>query len=76
MREQLNFDGGSGVANSCLLKQMLQENARMFGLSFRRHNTNEYVWQEVNILAGRQELLLSQVIMVRRGLSAYHDIRC
>ena len=31
---------------------------RMLGISYREHITNDYVWQRVNILAGRQELLL------------------
>ena len=37
------------------------------GLSYREQKTNEYVWQQVSILAGRQELLLSTV--KRRKLS-------
>ena len=31
---------------------------RMPGISYREHKTNEYVRQQANILAGRQELLL------------------
>ena len=31
----------------------------MNGVSYREHKTNECVWQQVNILAGRQEPLLS-----------------
>ena len=34
---------------------------RMFSISYREHKTNEYVWQQVNILGGRQELLLSTI---------------
>ena len=34
---------------------------RMLGMSYREHKTNEYVWQQVSILAGPQELLLSTV---------------
>ena len=33
----------------------------MLGISYREHKTNEYVWQQVNILAERQEFLLSTV---------------
>ena len=33
----------------------------MLGISYREHKTNEYVWQQNNILAGRQELSLSTV---------------
>ena len=39
----------------------------MLGISYREHKTNEYVWQLVDILARRQELLLSTV--KRRKLS-------
>ena len=31
----------------------------MFGISYREHRTNEYVWQQVYIIAGRHKLLLS-----------------
>ena len=34
---------------------------RMLGISYREHNINEYVWQQVNILARCQEPLLSTV---------------
>ena len=30
-------------------------------ISYKEHKTNEYVWQQVDILAGRQKLLLSTV---------------
>ena len=33
----------------------------MLGISYREHKTNENVWQQVNILAGDQEPLLSSV---------------
>ena len=33
----------------------------VLGLSYREHKTNEYVWQQVHILSGRQELSLSTV---------------
>ena len=33
----------------------------------REHKTNKYVWQQVNILAGHQELLLSTV-------NSYHGL--
>ena len=28
---------------------------RMLGISYREHKTNEYAWQQVNVLAGHQE---------------------
>ena len=34
---------------------------RMLGTSYREHKMNDYVWQQVAILAGPQELLLSTV---------------
>ena len=34
---------------------------RMLGKSYRDHKTNEYVWQQVDIIAGRHKLLLSAV---------------
>ena len=34
---------------------------RILGISYREHKTNEYIWQRVSILAGRQELPLSTV---------------
>ena len=40
---------------------------RMLGISYRENKTNEYVWQQVCILLGPQELLLSTV--KRRKLS-------
>ena len=33
----------------------------MLGTSYTQHKTNEYVWQQVDALAERQELLLSTV---------------
>ena len=33
----------------------------MLGISYRVHETNEYVWQQVDILGRHQELLLSTV---------------
>ena len=54
----LDVDGTSVEANPGLWKQMLQENASK---SYREHKTNEYVRQQVNILAGHNELLLSTV---------------
>ena len=33
----------------------------MLGISYREHKTNEYIWQQVSIAAGPQELLLSTV---------------
>ena len=31
---------------------------RMLGILYIEHKTNEYVWKQVDIFAGRQELLL------------------
>ena len=45
----------------------------MINISYREHTTNDYVWQKVNILAGRQELLLSTV--KRRKLSWFGHAR-
>ena len=33
----------------------------MLGISYREHKTDRYVWQDVSILAGPQELLLSTI---------------
>ena len=45
----------------------------MFGISHTEHKTNEYVWQQqVDILAGRQELLLS--IVHQRKLSLFGHV--
>ena len=41
-------------------------------MSYREHRANEYVWQQVNILAGRQELLLSTA--KRRKLSWFGHV--
>ena len=46
--------------------------SRMLGISFKKHKTNEYVWQHVDILAGRQELLLSTIS--RRKLSWFGHV--
>ena len=42
-------------------KYILGINKCIYGISHKEHKTNEYVWQRVNVLAGRQELLLSTV---------------
>ena len=55
---ELDIDGGSGGANPSLWKQVLQENAWHV---VQRTETNKYLWQQVSILTGRQELLLSTV---------------
>ena len=39
---------------------------RMLGISYREHKASEYVWHQVSILAGLQELLLSTVCRVCR----------
>ena len=44
----------------------------MLGVSYRVHETNEYVAQQVNILAGRQGPLLSTVR--RRKLSSFSHV--
>ena len=44
----------------------------MLGISYREHKTNEYVWQQVSILAGSQELLLSTI--KRRKLSWFGHV--
>ena len=44
----------------------------MFGLSYREHKTNEYASHQVDILAGRQEVLLS--IIKRRKLSLFGHV--
>ena len=33
----------------------------MLGISYGEHKTNDYVWQQISILVGPQELLLSTV---------------
>ena len=45
---------------------------RMICISFREHKTNEYVWQQVSMLAVRQELLLPAV--KRRKLSCFGHV--
>ena len=45
---------------------------RMLGISYREHKTNEYVWQQVDILVRRQELLLST--FKRRRLSWFGHV--
>ena len=44
----------------------------MLDISHREHKANEYVWQRINILAGRQELLLLTV--KRRKLSWFDHV--
>ena len=44
----------------------------MLGISYREHETNDYVWQQVSILAGPQEHLLSTV--KRRKLSWFGHV--
>ena len=46
---------------------------RIIGISYKEHKTNKYVWQLVNILAGRQKLLLS-TIKRRRKLSWFGHV--
>ena len=50
----------------------------MLGISYREHKTNEYVWQQVNILAGHQELLLPTAKLSKLSRFSYicrHDTR-
>ena len=49
----IQFNRGQCRQNKCY--------RRMLGISCREHKTNECVWQQANILAGRQQLLLSTV---------------
>ena len=58
------------TCNHSLMKGELPEST--LGLSYKEHKTNEYVWQQVNILAGRREFLLSTVI--RRKLSWFGHV--
>ena len=44
----------------------------MLGTSYKEYKINEYVWQQVIILAGRQELLLS--VVKRRKLSWFGHV--
>ena len=44
----------------------------MLVITYREHNTNEYAWQQANILAGHQELFLSTV--KRRKLSWFGHV--
>ena len=44
----------------------------MLGTSYTKHKTNEHVWQQVNILAGRHAVLLSTV--KRRNLSWFGHV--
>ena len=46
----------------------------MLGISYQEHKTNEYLWQHVNIIARRQELLLSTV--KRPKLSWFGHVCC
>ena len=49
---------------------------RMLGILYRGHKTNKYVWQQVNILARRQELLLSTVASYHGSAMSVVMIRC
>ena len=71
---------GTKVNNNVTLKTRNQafENKcyrRMLGISKKEHKTNEYVWEQVTILIGRQEALLSSVAS-NHGLARYVTIRC
>ena len=58
-----------------LLQTLTSENKyhrRMLGISYREHKTNEYVRQQVDILAGHQDLLLPTV--KRRNLSWFGHV--
>ena len=46
---------------------------RMLGKSYKEHTTNEYVWQQVNLIAGRQQRLLSTV---KRSKLSWFDHVC
>ena len=45
----------------------------MYGISYSEHKTNEYEWQHFDILAGRQELLLSTVKRHKLSWFGRHD---
>ena len=49
---------------------------KMLATSYEEHKTNEYVWQQVSILAGRQELLLSTVASYYGSTMSVVMIRC
>ena len=51
---------------------MLSNISESIDILYTDHKTNEYVWQQVDILAGRQELLLSTV--ERRKLSWFGHV--
>ena len=48
----------------------------MLGVSYREHKTNEYVWQQVIIHTGRQELLLSSVASYHGSAVSLMMVRC
>ena len=48
----------------------------MIGISYREHKTNEYVWHQVSILAGPQELLLTGVASFHGSAMSVATIRC
>ena len=58
-----------GFENKCYRR-------RMFGIIYREHKTNEYMRQQVNILAGRQELLLLTVTRYNGSAMPVVMIRC
>ena len=45
---------------------------RMLGLLHKEHKTNEYVWQHVSMLTGRQDILLST--FMRQELSWFGHV--
>ena len=52
-----------GCESWMLLSAELERQIPAIGISYAEHKTNEYVWQQVNILAGHQEILLSVVVI-------------
>ena len=59
-----NFKSSGNFLNKC--------HRRMCGISHGEHKTNEYARQQVDIIAGCQEHLPSQAIMVRPCLSSWY----
>ena len=56
--------------------QVFENKCQMLGISYREHKTNEYVWQQVSIVAGPQELLLSNVASSHGSTTSVAMIRC
>ena len=64
---ELGVDSGSGEVNPGLCKQMLQKNACRI-IQIAESKPNEYVWQQVNILAGCPDFCCQPA-----SVASYHD---